>query len=97
MFQTSNLPAIRPGGAERVGLLRAWPENGPDVIVPRLDEHQEEYVALGSERLNWLTGFSGSAGVAPRLAGPGGDGRAGRATRCKLRNQVDLSIFTVES
>ncbi len=33
-------------------------------IVPRADEHQNEYVAPCSERLAWLTGFSGSAGCA---------------------------------
>lgn len=33
-------------------------------IVPRADEHQGEYVPLCSQRLAWLTGFSGSAGTA---------------------------------
>jgi len=33
-------------------------------IVPRADEHQGEYVAPCSERLAWLTGFTGSAGSA---------------------------------
>ena len=33
-------------------------------IVPRTDEHQGEYVAARSERLAWLTGFTGSAGTA---------------------------------
>lgn len=33
-------------------------------VVPRGDEHQGEYVAARSERLAWLTGFTGSAGVA---------------------------------
>ena len=33
-------------------------------LVPRADEHQGEYVAPRSERLGWLTGFMGSAGVA---------------------------------
>ncbi len=34
------------------------------LIVPRADEHQSEYVAEQSERLAWLTGFTGSAGSA---------------------------------
>ena len=34
------------------------------VIIPRADEHQGEYVAPGSERLRYSTGFSGSAGAA---------------------------------
>ena len=33
-------------------------------ILPRGDEHLGEYVAAGSERLAWLTGFTGSAGLA---------------------------------
>lgn len=32
-------------------------------LVPRADAHQGEYVAAESERLKWLTGFSGSAGA----------------------------------
>lgn len=33
-------------------------------LVPRTDEYQNEYVPACAERLLWLTGFSGSAGVA---------------------------------
>jgi len=34
------------------------------VIVPRADEHLGEYVPKRAERLAWLTGFTGSAGIA---------------------------------
>jgi Xaa-Pro aminopeptidase len=34
------------------------------IIVPRADEYQGEYVPPCSERLNWITGFSGSWGTA---------------------------------
>src|SRR5262245_420291 len=34
------------------------------LLVPRADEHQGEYVAPSAERLAWLTGFTGSAGLA---------------------------------
>ena len=37
-------------------------------IVPRADEHLGEYVPPGAERLAWLTGFTGSAGLAVVLA-----------------------------
>ncbi len=37
-------------------------------IVPRSDEHLGEYVPPGAERLAWLTGFTGSAGLAVVLA-----------------------------
>ena len=33
-------------------------------IVPRADEHLGEYVPPSAERLAWLTGFTGSAGLA---------------------------------
>ncbi|MFM1814381.1 MAG: hypothetical protein RLZ98_1076 [Pseudomonadota bacterium] len=33
-------------------------------LIPRADEFQGEYVAPGSERIAWLTGFTGSAGTA---------------------------------
>jgi Xaa-Pro aminopeptidase len=38
-------------------------------IVPRADEHLGEYVPAGAERLAWLSGFTGSAGLAVVLAG----------------------------
>ncbi|HBK07861.1 MAG TPA: X-Pro aminopeptidase [Acetobacteraceae bacterium] len=37
-------------------------------IVPRADEHLGEYVPASAERLAWLTGFTGSAGMAVVLA-----------------------------
>ena len=38
------------------------------LIVPRADEHLGEYVPAEAERLAWLTGFTGSAGLAVVLA-----------------------------
>ncbi len=98
MFQTFDSSSDPTRGAERIGLLRAWlAENGLDgFIVPRSDEHQGEYVAPGSERLNWLTGFSGSAGVALVLRDRAVIFVDGRYT-LQVRNQVDLSIFAIES
>jgi Xaa-Pro aminopeptidase len=37
-------------------------------LVPRADEHLGEYVPPNAERLAWLTGFTGSAGLAVVLA-----------------------------
>ncbi len=37
-------------------------------VVPRADEHLGEYVPPSAERLSWLTGFTGSAGLAIVLA-----------------------------
>ena len=47
-------------------------------LVPRSDEHLGEYVPPSAERLAWLTGFTGSAGLAavlPARAAVWSDGR----------------------
>jgi Xaa-Pro aminopeptidase len=52
--------------AARLKLLRdrLAAEGLAGFIVPRADEHQGEYVPLCGQRLAWLTGFTGSAGMA---------------------------------
>jgi Xaa-Pro aminopeptidase len=95
MFQSFESESDPSKGAERVALLRAW-LNEKDLsgfLVPRADEHQGEYVAARSERLRWLTGFAGSAGVALVLMDRAlifVDGRYD----LQVRDQVDLAIFT---
>ena len=55
--------------ANRLTALRAeLARQGLDgFVVPRADEHLGEYVPESAERLAWLTGFSGSAGIAAVL------------------------------
>lgn len=50
----------------RVAQLRAeLARRGLDgFLVPRADEHQGEYVPANAERLAWISGFTGSAGLA---------------------------------
>jgi len=68
---------------------------GLDVfLVPRADEHQGEYVAKRSERLAWLTGFTGSAGYAAigrRSAALFVDGRY----TVQAKAQVDTDVFQI--
>jgi Xaa-Pro aminopeptidase len=66
MFQTFSAATEPHAAAERVRALRALlaKQKLDAFLVPRADEHQGEYVAPSSERLKWLTGFSGSAGLA---------------------------------
>ena len=66
MFQTYDAPQAAGGNAEGVAKLRALMAKArlDAVLVPRSDEHQGEYVAKCAERLAWLTGFTGSAGLA---------------------------------
>lgn len=66
MFQTFDTIADPSAAAERVRELRArlLKHKLDAFLVPRADEHQGEYVPPSAERLKWLTGFSGSAGLA---------------------------------
>jgi Xaa-Pro aminopeptidase len=98
MFQTFDSAGDPAVGKPRVALLRQWlAANGLDgFIVPRADEHQGEYVADRSARLKWLTGFSGSAGVAIVLRDRAFIFVDGRYT-LQVRHEVDLDIFSVES
>lgn len=54
-MKVSALPALRQE-LTRQGL--------DGFIIPRSDEHLGEYVPASAERLAWLTGFTGSAGLA---------------------------------
>jgi Xaa-Pro aminopeptidase len=62
-FADTNTTSVAP---ERVASLRSrMRQGGLDAfLVPRGDEHRGEYVPPSSERLAWLTGFTGSAGFA---------------------------------
>ena len=98
MFQSFD-PLTDPSqGIARMARLRERMEAaGVDgFLVPRADEHQGEYVARRSERLQWLTGFTGSAGAALALADRAILFVDGRYT-LQARNQVDASTFTLES
>lgn len=66
MFQSFDETAATAEVAGRVRALRALLQSTglAAFLVPRGDEHRGEYVAPSSERLKWLTAFSGSAGAA---------------------------------
>lgn len=61
-------------------------------VVPRADEHQGEYVAPCARRLAWLTGFTGSAGMAVVLATQAAVFVDGRYT-LQVRAEVDSERF----
>ncbi len=61
-------------------------------IVPRADEHQGEYVPARARRLAWLTGFSGSAGLAVILADEAAIFVDGRYT-LQVRSEVPAALF----
>jgi Xaa-Pro aminopeptidase len=66
MFQNFKDIADPSKGRPRVKLLRKElkARNLAAFLVPHADEHQNEYLPACAERLSWLTGFTGSAGIA---------------------------------
>jgi Xaa-Pro aminopeptidase len=80
--------------AQRLAALRvAMVGAGIDAyLVPRADEHQGEYVAPYAERLQWLTGFSGSAGMAVIMKEAAAVFIDGRYT-LQVRDQVDGRLY----
>ncbi|MBV9979139.1 aminopeptidase P family protein [Bradyrhizobium sp.] len=65
-------------------------------VIPRADQQQNEYVAPSEERLAWLTGFTGSAGLAIVLTREAAIFVDGRYT-LQAGQQVDGKAWSVES
>jgi Xaa-Pro aminopeptidase len=63
-------------------------------VVPRSDEHQGEYVPPRGQRLAWLTGFTGSAGLAVVLRDRAALFVDGRYT-LQAAQQVDGDLFEI--
>jgi Xaa-Pro aminopeptidase len=93
-FQTYDNETDAATCAPRLAALRAeLKRRGLDgFLVPRSDEHQGEYVAKRSERLAWLTAFTGSAGAAAVLMDKAAVFVDGRYT-LQIRQQTDTSLF----
>jgi Xaa-Pro aminopeptidase len=96
-FQSFEDSGDRSACAPRVAALRAeLARRGLEgFVVPRADRFQNEYVPACAERLAWLTGFAGSAGLAIVLADRAVlfvDGRY----QVQVREEVDSAIFSVE-
>jgi Xaa-Pro aminopeptidase len=97
-FQTFEEPEI---GIALTARLAAFREelirrNLTGFVVPRSDQHQNEYVAPSEERLAWLTGFTGSAGMAIVLRDQAAVFVDGRYT-LQASKQVDVAAWAVES
>ncbi|MCU0910647.1 MAG: aminopeptidase P family protein [Rhodobacteraceae bacterium] len=95
MFQTFETSAAPEQGPPRIAALRAAlaAAGFAGVLVPRADAHQGEYVAPCDARLAWLTGFTGSAGMAVVTKDRAGlfvDGRY----RVQARTEVDTAVLT---
>ena len=95
-FQAFEDASERAEGPARLAALRvALKEKQLDgFLVPRADAHQSEYVPRSEERLAYLTGFTGSAGlcvVLPETAALFVDGRY----TLQAGQQIDAQAFTV--
>jgi Xaa-Pro aminopeptidase len=64
-------------------------------VIPRADQQQNEYVPASEERLAWLTGFTGSAGLAIVLTREAALFVDGRYT-LQAGKQVDGKAWTVQ-
>lgn len=83
MTQGTHLGALRAALAER-GL--------DGFLIPRADEHLGEYIPASAERLRWLTGFTGSAGLAVVLRDRAAFFTDGRY-QTQARAEIDLGAF----
>ena len=96
-FQSFDDRTDRGACAPRLAALREeLTRRGLDgFIVPRADRYLNEYVPPSDERLAWLTGFTGSSGIAVVLADSAAlfvDGRY----QVQVREEVDSALFSIE-
>ena len=94
MFQTFDSMIDPSVGSARCAALRQELARRKldGFLVPRGDAHQGEYVPPSDARLEWLTGFAGSAGIAVVLAEDAAIFVDGRYT-IQVREQVDTQVF----
>lgn len=94
MFQSFEDHTDPSVGAPRAALLRSELKRLAldGFLIPRADAHQGEYVPPCDCRLQWLTGFTGSAGMAAVLGDEAAIFVDGRYT-IQVADQVDLGVF----
>ncbi|MDB5567879.1 MAG: peptidase [Tardiphaga sp.] len=97
LFQTFEEPE---GGVALTARLAAFREELlrrklTGFVIPRADQQQNEYVPPSDERLAWLTGFTGSAGMAIVLTHGAAVFVDGRYT-LQAAKQVDVKAWSVE-
>lgn len=96
-FQTFEEPE---GGVALAARLAAFREEMArrkltGFVIPRADQQQNEYVPASEERLPWLTGFTGSAGMAVVLTKEATLFVDGRYT-LQAAKQVDRNAWRIE-
>lgn len=96
MNEAAEMRVEGPAGPERLAALRGelTLRGLSGFIVPRADEHQGEYVAMSAQRLAWLTGFTGSAGMAAVLSVRAAIFVDGRYT-LQVAQEVEAEFFEI--
>jgi Xaa-Pro aminopeptidase len=97
-FQSFSHASDGSKGASRLASLRdILKKRGLDgYLLPRSDEHQNEYLPASEERLAWLSGFTGSAGFCVVLKESAAVFSDGRYTE-QLLAQIDAKAFMAVS
>lgn len=97
-FQTFEEPESGVALTSRLAAFRGelLRRNLTGFVIPRADQQQNEYVAPSEERLAWLTGFTGSAGMAVVLLQEAAVFVDGRYT-LQAAKQVDGKAWSVAS
>src|SRR4051794_40524748 len=96
-FQTFEEPESGVALAARLAALREELARRKLVgfVIPRADQQQNEYVPASEERLAWLTGFTGSAGMAIALSREAAVFVDGRYT-LQAAKQVDRNVWQIQ-
>ena len=96
MFQTFEDQSEGARAAERLEALRAEliKHQLDGFIVPHSDEYQNEYLPPNAERLSWISGFTGSAGMVIVLKDRAAIFVDGRYT-LQVQDQVDADLFEI--
>ncbi|HEX2448426.1 MAG TPA: aminopeptidase P family protein [Methyloceanibacter sp.] len=96
MYQIFDEVSFPAASGERVKALQREMKSRrlKGFLVPHSDEHQDEFLSPPAERLAWLTGFTGSAGVAIVLEKAAALFVDGRYT-LQAKAQTDPALFEV--
>ncbi|MEG8099213.1 aminopeptidase P family protein [Candidatus Liberibacter brunswickensis] len=98
MFQSFDVQSSSRKTFERVHNLRCYFDS-LDIdafLVPRADEYRGEFVDKGSERLAWISGFTGSSGIAIILREEAFIFIDGRYI-IQVEQEVDTKLFTIKN
>ncbi|MBA5723672.1 aminopeptidase P family protein [Candidatus Liberibacter sp.] len=98
MFQSFALKSFPQKASERLQKLRSrFDDLGIDAfLVPRFDEYRGEFLSEDSERLAWITGFTGSAGIAIILRENAVIFVDGRYVS-QVEQEVDTEVFSTKN